>query len=910
MQRVLRKRMLRDLKVNALRYLALSLMIIMGMFLVITIVGSAQNLTNGTIDLAKEHNLENGEFTLFIPLTKNEKEDIEEMGVTIENEHNFDFQTNDKYKSTIRIFPVREEINTMEYTDGKSPEADDEIAMEKRFAEIRGLTVGDFYDIGDKKYKITGVGCTPDYDGPYKSLSDTSINSKYFGMVFMTTEGYKAFRKSKISNKSEEYLYAYKLSSDADEDELKDYLTDIKISSELVDDEYFQEYWERTGGVGDDLEDAMKELSDATDEVNDGLKELSDNNETLNDGTKTIFNSVLDSVNSSLSDAGLDTTLTEDNFKEELDRLIADSDSSVMKIALRDAKNQLSTLHKYKKGVKKYTDGVGELHDGVSEMKDGVDELDAAIDDAMDEFDFSLSNLTMFLKQADNPRIFATKNDKAVDISVGMIAGVILLILMAYVISVFVIHSIEKECSIIGTLYSMGVTKNDLMLHYVSLPVIITFFSGLIGALFASTGVLVPLISDSSYQYFSIPYFKFTIPGYLWIYSLVIPPIISIIVNVIVINKNLNRTALSLIRNEKKANKIHAIDLSKMGFVSAFRIRQMMREMRSGIAVILGMLISLMVFMIGVDCYLLCTHIADDYKNDVKYEHMYSLKYPEEEVPKDAEPAFAYTCKKENLGFNFDITILGIEKDNPYFDVNIKKSKQDIVVSSALAQKFKVSTGDDFLVNDEEKNMKYAFKVKDVTNYSPGFYIFMNIDSMREMFGESDNYYNTLFSDEEIDIEAGRLYVTTNRDDIVKGANVFSELMMPMIYVLSIASIIIFCVVMYLMMKVMIDRSAINISLIKVFGYRRKEIKKLYIDGNTYIVALGALICIPLSKLLMNNLFPFMVSNVACSLNLKAPIYFYIILYGAVMLLYTLTSSLLVRRLENFTPAEILKNRE
>ncbi len=61
---------------------------------------------------------------------------------------------------------------------------------------------------------------------------------------------------------------------------------------------------------------------------------------------------------------------------------------------------------------------------------------------------------------------------------------------------------------------------------------------------------------------------------------------------------------------------------------------------------------------------------------------------------------------------------------------------------------------------------------------------------------------------------------------------------MPMVFTLSFASILIFCVVMYLMVKVMIDRSAYNISLIKVFGYRRKEIRKMYLDGNFYIVRL------------------------------------------------------------------------
>ena len=133
---------------------------------------------------------------------------------------------------------------------------------------------------------------------------------------------------------------------------------------------------------------------------------------------------------------------------------------------------------------------------------------------------------------------------------------------------------------------------------------------------------------------------------------------------------------------------------------------------------------------------------------------------------------------------------------------------------------------------------------------------------------------------------------------------------MPMVYTISFASATIFCVVMYLMMKVMIDRSAYNISLIKVFGFNRKEIKKLYLDGNFYIIAIGALICIPLSKLIMNKMFPFMISNVTCGLNVKAPFIYFVVIYLVIIVLYLVINNLLVRRLNKFTPAEVLKNRE
>lgn len=133
--------------------------------------------------------------------------------------------------------------------------------------------------------------------------------------------------------------------------------------------------------------------------------------------------------------------------------------------------------------------------------------------------------------------------------------------------------------------------------------------------------------------------------------------------------------------------------------------------------------------------------------------------------------------------------------------------------------------------------------------------------------------------------------------------------MTPMM-MLSVCGTLIFCVVMYLMTKVMIDRSSMGISLVKIFGYREKEIKKLYLSGNFLIAAAGAAVCIPLSKAAMDVLYPLLVSNAACGINTQLPPGSYLGLYGAVLGLYVIMNQFVARRIERILPAEVLKNRE
>ncbi len=77
-----------------------------------------------------------------------------------------------------------------------------------------------------------------------------------------------------------------------------------------------------------------------------------------------------------------------------------------------------------------------------------------------------------------------------------------------------------------------------------------------------------------------------------------------------------------------------------------------------------------------------------------------------------------------------------------------------------------------------------------------------------------------------------------------------------------------------------------------------------------YIIAVGAAVCLPLSKLLMDQAYPFMVSNVNCGIDLTYEPWLWIVLYAAILLLYLVINRVLVGRLDRIVPAEVLKNRE
>lgn len=527
-----------------------------------------------------------------------------------------------------------------------------------------------------------------------------------------------------------------------------------------------------------------------------------------------------------------------------------------------------------------------------------------------DVIELDLNNLVSFVEADDNPRIYAAAADVVLDKNIGLIAGVIVMILVTFVISVFIVHQIQLESSIIGTLYAMGVTKKQLMRHYIVLPVIVSFVGGVIGCIIGFSSIGARYQMQDTYDYFSIPNVATVHPLYLIAYSILVPPVVAVIVNYLVINKKLSQTALSLMRNEQKNGTVSKIQIRCKKFISTFQIRQLLREVRTCFTVVVGMIISLLVFMIGLNCYVLCGHIQEEMKKDTTYEYMYTLKYPENREYENTEIAFSKTLSKDFLGYTLNIMVLGIEDDNKYFNCDVVEGTNSIVISKCVQQKYGLSVGDFFTMSDDAQNTDYVFEVKGIANYSASLTVFMDIDSMRELMEVDEDYYNTIFSDDKLAIDEGRIYSITTKEDINRAADVFVELFKPLVIMLVSAAIVIFSVVMYLMCNVMLERAGFGISLVKIFGYRDKEIRKVYLTGNFYVIFMGAVIGILISKNIADLLYPSLLANASCGMNLHFDRSVYVLIFAGIIGIYLIINLFLVHKLNNVSYADVLKERD
>lgn len=129
-----------------------------------------------------------------------------------------------------------------------------------------------------------------------------------------------------------------------------------------------------------------------------------------------------------------------------------------------------------------------------------------------------------------------------------------------------------------------------------------------------------------------------------------------------------------------------------------------------------------------------------------------------------------------------------------------------------------------------------------------------------------------------------------------------------MIGVLALVAFIIGMIVIYVVTSLIVEENKNIISLMKIFGYRKKEINSLILNSSTIVVVIGYILGIPLILAALGVLIQSMEDSVGLALPPAriSPLY---ILVGfiVVMLSYELSKLLCRKKINAVSMSEALK---
>lgn len=203
MRNPLTHRYLRELKDEKGKYIALFLFLFVTIGFCSGFLVADRSMKDTYDNSFNKYNIEDGHFSLAIKIDDSLKTKIEDKDVKVDELFYKNLTLNNN--ETIRIFKDRDDVDKVCIMSGENPKKDDEIAIDRLYAENNNLSIGDNLNIDDKKYKICGTVALSDYSALFENNNEMMFNAQKFCVGVTTKEGYE-----KLDDGKETYCYTWK----------------------------------------------------------------------------------------------------------------------------------------------------------------------------------------------------------------------------------------------------------------------------------------------------------------------------------------------------------------------------------------------------------------------------------------------------------------------------------------------------------------------------------------------------------------------------------------------------------------------------------------------------------------------------------------------------------------------------
>ena len=580
--------------------------------------------------------------------------------------------------------------------------------------------------------------------------------------------------------------------------------------------------------------------------------------------------------------------------------------------------------------------------------------------------------LEAFVPRYLNQAITFTGDDMGSDKAMMIILLYIVIVIMAFVFGITISNTIRRESGVIGTLRASGYTRRELIRHYMALPVLVTLVGALVGNILGYT-VFKNVCAGMYYGSYSLPTYVTVWSAEAFLLTTVVPVIIMLVVNYGVLRHKLRLSPLKFLRRDLSGRKRKkAIYLSPViKIFSRFRLRVIFQNMSNYLVLFIGIIFANLLLMFGLLLPSALSHYQVEIQNNMLAKYQYMLQIPASAVSgnkfdglisllefymdsrtdnEDAEEFSVYSLNTLPGKYKSEEVLLyGIEPDSRYVEIdfndtkdtyessenttdtkdkkdeagnkvkadnkntaNAEKESAAVYISSAYADKLLLHVGDTITLKEKYEKEKYSFKIAGVYDYTAALCVFMPRSELNDIFDLGEDYYSGYFSDTELtDIKSQYIGSVVDLDALTKISRQLDVSMGSMMGMVNGFAIVIYMVLIYLLSKIIIEKNAQSISMVKILGYTNGEISRLDILSTSMVVVLCLLLSLPLETVIMKVLFrEMMLSSISGWITLWINPMIYLQMFAAGIVTYTVVALLEFRRIKKVPMDEALKNVE
>lgn len=554
------------------------------------------------------------------------------------------------------------------------------------------------------------------------------------------------------------------------------------------------------------------------------------------------------------------------------------------------------------------------LHYNYSWSYDTAPEDDAEAKDMAEDLIPILAEngmLTNFLPEYLNQAIIFAGDDMGGDMSMILAFLYIVIVILAFVFSITISNNITKEANVIGTLRASGYSRGEMVRHYLIMPMLVLLVAAVVGNVLGYTW-LEQIFANQYLASYGLTTYEVLLNPQAFVLTTVIPLILLFIINFVMLTVKMRISPLQFIRRDlSKRKKKKAFRLNtKIPIMRRFQMRVIFQNFPNHVMIFFGVFFANFILMFGMILQPMLAHYQNTITDNVLSAYQYILKTPAETETDGAEKfCFGSLDTLPEKRSSESVSLYGVKPDSDY--VKLHSSGKKVDISTAYAEKYGVEKGDTITLKDPYGSDKYKFEVGGIYDYPSTIAVFMEQDLFNQTFDYDSDYFNAYFSDQKIkDIDDALISTEITVDDLTKTSRQLIRSMGSMMNLFLVFGALMFVLILYLLSKIIIEKNAQSISMVKILGYNNREINRIYLHSTTIVVILCILITIPISSLVMKEVVEVVFFEYSGWITYYMPAVTYVEVAASGIICYAIVAFLLNRKVKKIPMSDALKNVE
>ena len=561
----------------------------------------------------------------------------------------------------------------------------------------------------------------------------------------------------------------------------------------------------------------------------------------------------------------------------------------------------------------------------------------------------NVSGIDDYIPQYANQAIHFTGDDMGGDEAMMTVLLYIIIGILAFVFAITTKNTIESEAPMIGTLRAMGYTKKEMLIQYMTLPILVSLVACIVGNILGYT-YFKDVMAGMYYGSYSLPTYVTIWSGDAFIKTTIIPFIMMVLINYGILMKSLKLSPLKFMKSDIKKVKKNkkTLVLHRLGFFSQFRLSVILNNLSGYITLFVGVLFAIILLMFGMDMHPVLDHYQDIVVNNMTAKYQYILNTPEsvdttaieqvfQTIPQEFRDSFLsliddqydemydnYKTKTKGAeAFSLyslktlpestieeDISLYGLQNNSQY--IHIKSlPKKGVYISKDVADKYNLKKGDRISLKESYKDLRYTFEIKGIYDAPGSMALYMSKSYFNEVFNCQDGYFNGYFSNKKItDLKDDYIASTITQDDLTKVSRQLNVSMGEMFYLVEGFAMIMFIMLIYLLTKMIIENNKVSISMVKILGYTSKEIQKMYVHATTIVIMISTLLSFGITTWILSYAFKIVFEEYAGWLPFYVEGSVYIKMFIMTVISYLFVMMIQMRKIKKIPMDEALKNVE